>query len=160
MSLAHSSRQALAWTAFQAFNKGAFLIYAGQESAAWHNPSLFEYDKIDWSEYELTEFFKKLTALKKERSQKEGNFHLLNAVSGIQAVWIHPEESLYGIFNTESEKGNISVELPDGTYNDLLNGKPVAIFNGKIKWPEHSAVIKLPNTIEVPPFRSLLLDND
>jgi hypothetical protein len=160
MALAPSHKQALAWTAFQAFNKGAFLIYAGQESAAKNNPSLFEYDKIEWGEYELIGFIKKLTALKKDHCQMEGEFHLINTVSGIQAAWIHPEESLYGIFNTEAVSGNVTVELPDGTYNEMLSSKPVVIINGKIKWPEHCAIIKLPKTIDVPQFRSLLLDND
>src|SRR5690606_36653777 len=42
MDLAPTRNQALAWTAFEAFNRGAFLIYGGQESAAAITPSLFD----------------------------------------------------------------------------------------------------------------------
>ncbi|MCP4426232.1 MAG: alpha-amylase, partial [Chloroflexi bacterium] len=48
MDRAPSRAQALAWTAFQAFNEGAFLIYAGQESEATRQPDLFDEDKIRW----------------------------------------------------------------------------------------------------------------
>ena len=56
MRLAPSQPQALAWTAFQAFNKGAFLIYGGQELGAHHTPSLFDIDKIVWGDYALAAF--------------------------------------------------------------------------------------------------------
>jgi hypothetical protein len=48
-----SEAQALAWTAQAAFNKGAFLIYAGQESGTRQTPSLFEREPVAWDEYRL-----------------------------------------------------------------------------------------------------------
>ena len=46
MQRAPSQVQALAWTAFAAFNEGPFLIYGGQESETTHTPSLFDIDKV------------------------------------------------------------------------------------------------------------------
>lgn len=158
MSLAPTPSQALAWTAFQAFNKGAFLIYSGQESAAGHNPSLFENDKIEWKEYELQEFIAKLVKLKKDQAQLEGIFHLLNSASGIQAAWIHPEGSLYGIFNTETAKGKINIPLEDGCYEDLLNSKSIIVNDGKAVWPEDAAIIRYSNSIKINPLSSSLLN--
>jgi hypothetical protein len=37
-----------AWNAFMAFLPGAHLIYAGQEVAATHTPSLFEIEPVPW----------------------------------------------------------------------------------------------------------------
>ena len=68
MKIAPSRSQAMAWTAFQAFNKGALLIYAGEEAGADHTPSLFDIDKIEWDRYPLQSFLTALTLLKKIRS--------------------------------------------------------------------------------------------
>ncbi|MCK5343691.1 MAG: alpha-amylase, partial [Candidatus Heimdallarchaeota archaeon] len=72
MALSPTRSQAIAWTAFQAFNKGTFLIYTGQESAAQNTPSLFRVDKIEWGKYELQDFIKTLVLLKKDQAQAEG----------------------------------------------------------------------------------------
>src|SRR5690606_18080771 len=70
LKLAPSRSQALAWTAFAAFNRGAFLVYAGQESAATHTPSLFDIDKVEWGAYEFQTFLTRLAGLKKHPAQK------------------------------------------------------------------------------------------
>ncbi|MCJ7625944.1 MAG: alpha-amylase family glycosyl hydrolase, partial [Anaerolineaceae bacterium] len=58
--------QALAWTALIAFNKGPFFVYAGQEAAATHTPSLFDIDKVEWGDYSLQDFITRLARLKKD----------------------------------------------------------------------------------------------
>jgi glycosidase len=94
MALAPSRAQALAWTAFLAFNKGAFLIYAGQESGATHTPSLFDVDRVAWGDYALQPFLTRLARLKKDPAQMTGEFVLLQAKPAIQAVWAHPDGGL------------------------------------------------------------------
>ncbi len=74
MALAPSRTQALAWTAFQVFNKGAFLVYGGQESAAEHTPSLFDVDKVQWGDYPLLPFLTALARLKKDPALIHGQF--------------------------------------------------------------------------------------
>ena len=150
--------QALAWTAFQSFNKGAFLIYAGQESAAQNIPSLFDVDKIEWGEYELQDFIKKLVLLKKDLAQVEGNFSLVNSDSGIQATWVQKEGSLYGIFNTEASTDTIAVLLQDGSYKDLLSGAEILVEGSKTQMPDSAIIIRYFDTIEAKPFQSTLFD--
>ncbi len=87
VELAATRQQALAWIAFQAFNKGAWLIYAGEEAASPRKPDQFNKDVIPWKNYELTEFIQKLATLKKDPAQKEGNLYWLTSEPVIQAVW-------------------------------------------------------------------------
>jgi hypothetical protein len=56
--------RAKAWTAFAAFNRGAFLIYAGQESCCVHTPSLFERDPITWGDRGLQDFLTRLSNIR------------------------------------------------------------------------------------------------
>jgi len=158
ISLSPTREQALAWTAFQAFNKGMFLMYAGQESAAQNIPSLFDIDKIEWGKYDLQNFLKKLLFLKKDSAQVEGNFSLINSDSGIQAAWKHMKGSLYGIFNTEASNEDISVSLKDGRYKDLLSGNAVLIKDGKTQMPATAIIIRYFDKIENGSYKSILFD--
>jgi glycosidase len=158
MALAPSREQALAWTAFQAFNKGAFLIYAGQEAGASHTPSLFDVDKVVWGDYALQPFLTRLARLKKDPAQMEGRFVLLDAESAIQAAWIHPDEGLYGVFNGGASTGDVGVRLPDGVYSDLLSEKPMEVRIGRMSLPESAAILRYQGEIDDRPLYSVLLD--
>jgi Alpha amylase, catalytic domain/Bacterial Alpha amylase C-terminal domain len=158
MRLAPSRQQAIAWTAFQAFNKGAFLIYAGQESVARHTPSLFDIDKVEWSDYSLQPFMTRLVKLKKDPAQVEGKFTVVQADPAIQAAWENPGKSLYGIFNTSGKSGYIMVNLTDGTYRDLLNDGQIVVKGGKTMLPEAASIVRYSDTILLRPAYSELLD--
>jgi hypothetical protein len=158
MRLASSRSQGMAWTAFQAFNKGAFLIYAGQESATKRTPSLFESDKVEWSDLSLQPFLTRLVKLKKDPAQVEGKLTVLQADPAIQAVWEYAGKNLYGIFNTSGKTGYIMVNLPDGTYRDILNDGQVSVKGGKILLPESAAIVRYTDTILLRPAYSELLD--
>ncbi len=134
MTLIPDRTRALAWTAFQAFNKGAFLIYAGQESGATHTPSLFDIDKIAWGDYELQPFLTKLAHLKKDTAQLQGQFVLLETEPALQAAWLYPGEGLYGVFNVAGVDPDVDirVRLPDGVYTDVLRDMPVEVRDGQV----------------------------
>ena len=158
MRLAPSRAQAMAWTAFEAFNKGPFLIYGGQESGTKHTPSLFDIDKVDWGDYSLQPFITRLTKLKKDPAQVEGKFVVIQADPAIQAVWEYPNKNLYGIFNTSGKSGYIMVSLPDGTYRDILNDGQVTVRGGKILLPEAAAIVRYAHKVVLRPAYSELLD--
>lgn len=148
MKLAPSFEQALAWTAFAAFNKGAFLIYAGQESAAVHTPSLFDVDRVVWKDYPLQAYITCLAQLKKMRELGEGKFILLEGDETIQATWIlDNKQMLYGVFNVERVTNRIPVQLPDGVYENILNDHQVEVVARSIQAP-HGAVILRAKTSE------------
>lgn len=159
MSLAPSRAQALAWTAFEAFNQGALLIYGGQESGAKHTPSLFDVDKVVWGDYALQPFLTRLAQLKKDPAQLEGRFTLLEPTPAIQASWTHPDGGLYGIFNIEAYTGQVSVHLADGAYPDLLNEAMVEVRQGKTVLPESAMILRDEGgDAGAPSFYSILLD--
>jgi hypothetical protein len=158
MRLAPTRVQGMAWTAFEAFNRGAFLIYGGQESAVKHTPSLFDIDKVDWGDFSLQPFIARLAKLKKDPAQVEGKFIVMQADPAIQAAWELPGKSLYGIFNTSGKTGYIMVNLPDGTYRDILNDGQVTIRGGKMLLPETAAIVRFTDTILLRPAYSELLD--
>lgn len=158
MGLAPDEQKALAWTAFEAFNRGPFLIYAGQESGAAHTPSLFDIDKITWGDYRLQGFLTRLAQLKKDSTAAEGHLLLLKAEPAIQAVWNHAQGSLYGIFNVTGKSGYINVHLPDGMYSNRLDDELVTVRNGKLLLPEGVIILCCTEPLVLNPIYCELLD--
>ncbi len=158
MRLAPTRAQGTAWTAFEAFNKGPFLIYGGQESGTKHTPSLFDVDKIDWGDYSMQPLLCRLTRLKKDPAQVKGKFVIVQADPAIQAAWEYADKSLYGIFNTSGKAGYIMVSLPDGTYRDILNDGQITVRNGKTLLPDAAAIVRYANPIVLRPAYSELMD--
>jgi glycosidase len=158
MALAPSREQGLAWTAFQAFNKGALLLYAGQEAGARHRPSLFDVDKVVWGDCRLQPWLSRLAKLKKDPAQMEGEFVLLEAEPAIQAAWMHPDGGLYGVFNVRASQGEVSVRLPDGVYGDTLSEGQVAVRGGKMALPTDAVIVRYEAEIRSEPVFSMLLD--
>lgn len=158
MAFAPTRAQALAWTAFQAFNRGAFLIYAGQESAATGRPSHVDVDRIAWGGYELQPFLATLARLKKDPAQTGGRFVLLGGDPAIQAAWHRPGAGLYGVFNVGGNGGEIAVQLPDGTYQDLLGGGARVVRGGRLRLPEDAAILRYTDDLALTPLATDLLD--
>lgn len=151
-------KQALAWTAFQAFNKGAFLIYAGQESENRHTPDLFDVDKVKWGDYGLSPFLAQLARLKKDPAQVNGLFTILAAEPVVSAAWQDDYGGLYGLFNVRGHEGDTAVPLPDGAYDDVLNLKTISVQSGRTSIPATAVILRYAGQIELEPFHSPLLD--
>jgi glycosidase len=159
MGLVQDKNKALAWTAFAAFNRGAFLIYGGQESAAIRTPSLFDIDKIDWKNYELSAFLTTLAKIKKDHIQQLGKFIILAAEPAIQAVWMHEGSNLFGVFNINDEHRQISVSIPDGVFVDFLSGKPFTVTQGTMQLPESACIFRVTGSLsDIKPVYCDLLD--
>ncbi len=156
--IAPGRSQAMAWTAFEAFNKGPFLIYGGQESGTKHTPSLFDIDKVDWGDFAYQPFLARLAKLKKDPAQVKGEFVIVQADPAIQAAWEYPGKNLYGIFNTSGKIGYILVSLPDGTYHDILNDGQVTVRGGKMLLPDAAAIVRFTDDRVLRPAYSELLD--
>jgi len=153
MERAPSRAQALAWTSFQAFNEGAFLIYAGQESENTRTPSLFDVDKVIWRDYGLQDFLTRLCQLKKDPVQMAGQFEILTAVPAISAIWQSANEGLYGVFNVSGAQGVMSTPLPDGQYTDWLTDRPVEVRDGEMMVPETAVILRYPGQLSADTHR-------
>lgn len=159
MAQAPSYAQALAWTAFQAFNEGAFLIYAGQEAEEKRTPDLFDIDKVVWGEYPLQGYLTKLSKLKKDPMQVQGQFHLLAYEPTLTAVWQHDDQALYGVFNVAGLDDTMPCLLPDGEYDNLLSdidGK-LLVRDGEMMLPEAAAIVRVSGVHEWKRQRPLTL---
>jgi hypothetical protein len=142
MARAPGRAQALAWTAFQAFNEGPFLIYAGQEAESTHTPSLFDVDKIRWGDYPLQPYLTRLCHLKKEPAQMDGLFTLLTAVPAVSATWQAADEGLFGVFNVAGVVDEMPTPLPDGEYFDLLSDTPLTVRDGVMAVPDSAVIVR------------------
>ena len=155
MEAAPSREQALAWTAFEAFNQGAFLIYAGQEAAASHTPTLFDVDKIDWQDLSLQPFITSLARLKKHPALVSGKFQLIDNRDTLQAAWVTDQGGLFGVFNVQALTGEIAVPLPDGIYPNLVDGNTISITAGKMA-AQPAAILNYTQPLDFQPFKSSL----
>lgn len=158
MRIAPTRNQAIAWTAFSVFNKGAWLIYGGEESAADHTPSLFDIDKVDWKDYSLQPLFTKLIALKKDILFQNGILTFVETEPAIQAVWQDGSGGYYGIFNVTGISAPVQTHLPDGDYQDVISGEHIAVKAGQIPAPAAAVILKFVGVINQRPFFSELLD--
>lgn len=140
ISFAPERRRALAWTAFQAFNKGAWLIYAGQESAAARQPSLFEKEPLDWGSYELSDFHYRLALIKKDPAVTAGELIWVQHAPAVLGIWYSAAGCLAGVFNVQGNSGEMAVAIPDGSYTDRLTGRALVVENGKLSIPEDAII--------------------
>ncbi len=155
MAFAPSRDQAQAWTAFEAFNKGTFLIYAGQEAAASHTPSLFDVYKIIWQDLSLQPFISSLARLKKDPALVTGKFQLIENRDTLQAAWVTDQGGLFGVFNVQALTGEIPIPLPDGIYPNLVDGNMVSVTAGKMT-AQPAAIIRFTQPLNFQPFKSSL----
>jgi hypothetical protein len=147
MAKAPSRAQALAWTAFQAFNEGPLLLYAGQEAEETRTPSLFDIDKVRWGGYELQAYLTKLCQLKKDPVLVNGRFTLLTPEPAITALWQADNEGLYGVFNVSGVVEVQPTPLPDGEYEDVLSGTAVPVRDGEMAVPDTAVILRFPGVL-------------
>lgn len=124
------------WTAFLYFQKGATLLYGGQETENDVTPSLFDEDKVDWNTGKcLTPLMKKLYEIKKLPIMMTGAYELEtdDAEETIIGRYCGSEEMLVGCFCTRSQAARVKLDewkVPDGSYENLIDGKKVSVKNG------------------------------
>ncbi len=123
------------WTAMLYFLKGTTMLYAGQEWADTHVPSLFEQEPIDRETgRSLMPLMKKLAAIKK--TLFTGEDHFWGRADDQRRVAVlerfGPEKHCVGVFSLNGESARVKVELPDGTYENHIGGNLVTVKNGEL----------------------------
>lgn len=124
----------LNWTAFTYFQKGMTLLYAGQEAACEHLPSLFDRDPVEWNTgRDLSPLLQKLYAVKKHPLLTDSRYEVRALPHGIlYATHRAGDRQLVGIFSTRGACSLLSVDVPDGRYVNLLDGGCVEVRAGKV----------------------------
>lgn len=121
------------WTAFSFFQKGATLLYGGQEAGCAHLPSLFDKDPVDWSGPDRTPLLQRLCALKKH-PLLAGSAYQVRALPRdmLHAVHRQGERRLVGVFSLRGAWGPVRVDAPDGLYENLADGGQVEVRDGQV----------------------------
>jgi glycosidase len=136
------------WTCFSFFEKGATLVYAGQEAKDSNTPSLFDIDKVNWENLssEYVNLIKKLSSIKKDKIFAYGNYNINKIpIKGvIYATYTYENRAVIGVFNVENKVGKFDLKqdanekletliIKDGSYTNLIDGQTVEVKNNKIK---------------------------
>ncbi|MCF7924271.1 MAG: alpha-amylase [Candidatus Izimaplasma sp.] len=131
------------WNAFLFFQKGASLIYAGQEYASNILPSLYEKEVFD-KPTDLTDFFKKLTRLKNRSIFANGIYTVhMRDIDEVAYQTFENEKIVYhGIFNLGKVEGQVEININDGRYRNYLDKKIIKVENGKIDLKPYPIIVR------------------
>ena len=133
------------WLAFMFLQKGTALIYDGQEFGPAHRPGLFDADPIALGgQAPLADYIGRLASIKKELVPPEGAYDL----KALPNDWISLEyaqegKRLLGFFSLKGKDGLLPVVLPEGSCENLLDGKPVMVEEGLISSRGEPVLLKI-----------------
>ncbi|MCI8566055.1 MAG: alpha-amylase [Lachnospiraceae bacterium] len=120
------------WTAFLYFQKGMTLLYAGQEKGCCHRPSLFDRDLVEWETgTDWQPYLQALAKLRREPLLMDSRYEV-RALSGEVLYASHQKDgqALVGIFSMQGKPVLVRTDLPDGVYENKIDGKPVEVCHG------------------------------
>ena len=110
--------------------------YAGQEYKNEHTPSLFDKDVFERdSSKDISGLLKKLADIKKNVLSCQDYFKAsANDENHIAILKRDDNKTLKtGIFSLKGLSAELAVELPDGEYENVYDGKRVTVKEGKLK---------------------------
>ncbi len=122
------------YTAMLFFLQGSTLLYAGQEYENTHLPSLFEKDVFSRNTgKDLSSYLQKLAEVKKTRLNPEDYFFgAADDQLDIAILQRLGKKKTVGLFSLKGKTGRVSVDLPDGVYENFIDGKAVTVENGSV----------------------------
>ena len=126
------------FTAMLYFLKGTTLLYAGQEFENRHVPSLFEKDPIDRNTgRDLSPLLARLGQIKREQLSCDDSF-LAAGDDALQIAVLERSNARgrkFGVFSLRSRSGSVLVDVPDGRYENAIDGSRVTVENGRLFCP-------------------------
>ncbi len=135
------------WTAFLYFQKGATLLYGGQEVSAAHRPGLFDRDPVDWSGGEdISSALRRLAELKGDPILTDSSYSVKALARDVlYAVHRAKAGTLAGVFSTRGEPALVEVDVPDGRYTNLADGETVEVYGGKVSCAGEPVILRSEN---------------
>lgn len=133
------------WHAFLFFQKGATLLYAGEEFSDANQPSLFDRDPVNRDGRNISDALRRLIRIKKEYFPVDGWFsadcddrqHAVFARIG------NARTELAGLFSLKGDAIELQTALVDGEYRDLISGDCVLVKNGRIRTAGRPYILKI-----------------
>jgi hypothetical protein len=134
----------LNWNAFLFMQKGAAMIYMGQEFASDIKPSLFDKELYNKNK-DISEFIMKLAKLKKRKIFASGIYQVhIPEIDGVaHQSFKNNIEEYHGIFNLGQTDGELKTNIKDGKYRNYLANKYVKVSDGMIKLQKDPIIIKV-----------------
>lgn len=137
--------QLLNWTAFIYFQKGMTLLFGGQEVGTAHRPDLFNKDTVQWNTgKDYSVLLRSMADIKHREIPADSTYHV-EALPGDILFATHDSgsEKLVGLFSLKGGSGAVQVDLPDGTYKNLITGEKVEIVGGRVDSQGMPVIIKV-----------------
>jgi glycosidase len=138
-------KKSIMWHSEIFFERGATLIYAGEEFSDLNRPNLFEKDEVNYDGYDISWLIKKMVKIKRNPIFCEGTYNVL--IPNIDEVFAlkyeNEQECLYGIFNVGLKEDNLEIKISDGEYINLFDDSKVSISNGLLKLIDKPIIIKV-----------------
>lgn len=123
-------------TSFLYFLKGATLIYGGEEAGSAHTVSLFDRDPVVWETgTDLSPLMTRLARIKHEvlgcadgfGAHADGEHD--SAVLVREGAW----GKAVGAFSLRGEAHSVPVDVPDGSYVNLLDDRKIEVRGGSVE---------------------------
>ena len=133
-SFIHSESDLRSFTALLYFLKGTTLLYAGQETENTHTPSLFEKEPVDWhTGRDLSPLLRRLSEIKHTVLDPDDRFTA--AADDEHHIALLERETpacrKLGVFPLRSLSAPVTVNAPDGVYENLIDGSEILVENGR-----------------------------
>ncbi len=131
------------WHAFNFFQKGATMFYAGGEHFTDHKPSLFDKDPLRRQGPDKSGFIKRLASLTRGKLFTEGNYTVdkLSGKDVIHAAYENNGRRITGFFHVGPEEGKVSLPLADGEYHDRIKDAPFTVENHEARLSDLPVII-------------------
>ena len=133
------------WHAFLFMQKGATLIYAGEESCDPNQPSLFDKDPVNWSGRDISAYLARLAGIKKAHFPENGYFSA-DCDDDQHAVCVRigdAEREIIGLFSLQGKPVQMQAPAKDGSYADLISGGEVQVQDGRVRSDGHPLIFKI-----------------
>ncbi|MDR1506835.1 MAG: hypothetical protein LBI67_06995 [Treponema sp.] len=132
------------WTAFNYFQKGLTLIYAGEETVNDFRPGLFDKDAVNWNTgKDLSPLMRAMYKIRQDPLFESSAYHV-EALDGDTALAVHRSirgpaaapgggRALAGLFCLKGQPVTAPVPVPDGSYVNRIDGSVFRIGGGRIR---------------------------
>ena len=127
-----NEREMQNWFAFSYFERGTTMLYSGTEFAPKKQISLFEKEDCfadaqkDWQPY-----LQQLRGMKR-KLPVDGDYRVSCSGTLLLGAYDTPQKSIRAVFSMKGESGTVAVDLPDGSYTDLVDGREVVVEGGTL----------------------------
>ncbi|MBR5095407.1 MAG: alpha-amylase, partial [Oscillospiraceae bacterium] len=133
-------------TALLYFLKGTVLLYAGQEWADTHQPSLFEKETIRRDTgRELSPLLRQLSQIRRERFTADDPFW--GEADDAQRIALLRRGAYLGVFPLDAAPGTVRLserlDVADGSYPELLSGETVEVRGGALSCDGRPRILAL-----------------